>query len=213
MPDGTKLEIKRGRKFDQVLTGARDVFLRDGFEGASVDDIARAAGVSKATLYSYFPDKRLLFMEMAKVECARQADHVMDTVDLELPIDQVLRHVCAEIVALIMSDFGRSIFRICVGESTRFPELGREFYASGPEMGRTRLSELLQCGIDTGQLAIDDLPLAADQLAELCKADLFDRMMFNITDTFTEVETSRVINGAVDMFMARYGTGAVVSTT
>ena len=43
-------EIKKGRKFDQVLEGAREVFMRDGFEGANVDDIARSAGVSKATL-------------------------------------------------------------------------------------------------------------------------------------------------------------------
>lgn len=64
----TKPVVKRGRKFDQVLEGARLVFLQDGYEGASVDDIARAAGVSKATLYSYFPDKRLLFMEVAKIE-------------------------------------------------------------------------------------------------------------------------------------------------
>ncbi|MDO6523978.1 helix-turn-helix domain-containing protein, partial [Shimia thalassica] len=42
------LVMRRGRKFDQVIDGARDVFLRDGFEGASVVDIARAAGVSKA---------------------------------------------------------------------------------------------------------------------------------------------------------------------
>ena len=55
------LIIKKGRKFDQVIEGARTVFMRDGYEGASVDDIAREAGVSKATLYSYFPDKRVLF--------------------------------------------------------------------------------------------------------------------------------------------------------
>ena len=67
MPDGT-IEPKKGRKFDQVLEGARQVFMSDGFEGASVDDIARAANVSKATLYSYFPDKRLMFTEMAERE-------------------------------------------------------------------------------------------------------------------------------------------------
>ena len=66
--------IVKGRKFDQVLEGARTVFMRDGFERASVDDIAREAGVSKATLYAYFPDKRLLFMEIASAECRRQAD-------------------------------------------------------------------------------------------------------------------------------------------
>ena len=66
--------IKKGRKFDQVVEGARTVFLRDGFEGASVDDIAREANVSKATLYSYFPDKRVLFLEIASQETHRQAD-------------------------------------------------------------------------------------------------------------------------------------------
>ena len=58
-----------------------NVFLRDGFDGASVDDIAREAGVSKATLYSYFPDKRLLFLEVAKTECARQADEAVKLID------------------------------------------------------------------------------------------------------------------------------------
>ena len=60
--------IRKGRKYDQVLEGARIVFLRDGFEGASVDDIAREAGVSKATLYSYFASKEeLFFAVIAKV--------------------------------------------------------------------------------------------------------------------------------------------------
>ncbi|SEW39142.1 transcriptional regulator, TetR family [Cognatiyoonia koreensis] len=206
MPDGTNVEIKRGRKFAQVLAGAREIFLRDGFEGASVDDIARAAGVSKATLYSYFPDKRLLFMEMAKVECARQANHVMDTIDRSAPMADILRSVSRQIIDLIMSDFARSIFRICVGESTRFPDLGREFYTSGPQMGRKRLTELLRIGVSRGDLRITDLDLAAEQFAQLCKADLFDRMVFNMADTFTDVEKERVIHGAVDMFMARYGT-------
>lgn len=66
--------IKKGRKFDQVVEGATKVFLRDGFEGASVDDIAREAGVSKATLYAYFPDKRVLFLEIASREIRHQAE-------------------------------------------------------------------------------------------------------------------------------------------
>ena len=72
-------KVHKGRKFDQVLSGARTVFMADGFEGASVDEIARVAAVSKATLYSYFPDKRLLFMEVANAECARQAQEALDS--------------------------------------------------------------------------------------------------------------------------------------
>ncbi|PJI86422.1 TetR family transcriptional regulator [Yoonia maricola] len=205
MPDGT-IEPKKGRKFDQVLEGARQVFLSDGFEGASVDDIAKAAGVSKATLYSYFPDKRFLFMQVAKTECARQADHAIETINMDAPVQKVLCDIAMEMVDFITSQFGKRIFRICVGESDRFPELGREFYESGPMLIRNRLVEYFQKAVAKGELNITDFELAAEQFHELCKADLFPRMVFNMTDEFTPAEKSRVINGAVEMFMARYGT-------
>ena len=204
MPDGT-ISPKKGRKFDQVLEGARQVFLSDGFEGASVDDIAKAAGVSKATLYSYFTDKRLLFMQVAKTECARQADHAIEAIDMEAPVRQVLRDIAIEMMDFITSQFGKRIFRICVGESDRFPELGREFYESGPMMVRNRLVEYFKEAVAKGELQITDFELAADQFHELCKADLFPRMVFNMADEFTKEEKLRVVDGAVDMFMARYG--------
>jgi AcrR family transcriptional regulator len=204
MPDGT-IEPKKGRKFDQVLEGARQVFLSDGFEGASVDDIAKAAGVSKATLYSYFPDKRFLFMQVAKTECARQADHAIETIDMNAPVQKVLCDIAMEIVDFITSQFGKRIFRICVGESDRFPELGREFYESGPRLIRNRLAEFFREAAERGELEITDFNLAAEQFHELCKADLFPRMVFNMTEDFTREEKMRVVNGAVEMFMARYG--------
>ncbi|MDX8346693.1 TetR/AcrR family transcriptional regulator [Cognatiyoonia sp. IB215446] len=205
MPDGT-IEPKKGRKFDQVLDGARTVFLSDGFEGASVDDIARAAGVSKATLYSYFPDKRFLFMQVAKTECQRQADLAIETIDMDAPIRQVLHDIATEMVDFMTSQFGKQIFRICVGESDRFPELGREFYESGPVMIRAKLIDFFEKGVARGDLKIDDFELAAEQFHELSKADLFPKLVFNIAEDFTHEEKERVVNGAVDMFMARYGT-------
>ncbi len=204
MPDGSS-EIKQGRKFDQVLAGAREVFLRDGFEGASVDDIARAAGVSKATLYSYFPDKRLLFTEVAQRECSRQAEQAVGAIDMNAPMAQILRTVGETFVDFFTSDFGQRIFRICVAEADRFPELGRAFYESGPKVVRTKMIDLLACGIDRGELAIDDIELAADQFPELCKADLFPRMVFKGEKSFSPTEKSRVVAGAVETFMARYG--------
>ena len=205
MPDGS-IEPKKGRKFDQVLDGARQVFMSDGFEGASVDDIAKAAGVSKATLYSYFPDKRFLFMQVAKTECARQADHAIETIDMNAPVDKVLCDIAIEMVDFITSHFGKQIFRICVGESDRFPELGREFYESGPLLIRNRLTEFFHKAIERGELAIDDVAFAAEQFHALCKADLFPRMVCNIDAAFTRDEKLRVVNGAVAMFMARYAT-------
>ena len=197
-------EIKKGRKFDQVLEGAREVFMRDGFEGASVDDIARVAGVSKATLYSYFPDKRLLFSEVARLECNRQAEEALQEVGQDDPIEDVLHEAADRIVRFFLSDFGQQVFRICVAESHRFPELGCRFYASGPAMVRDRLSQVLKPYVDKGVLKIDDMDLAANQFGELCKSDLFVRCLCGVSTDVTEADIKRVTDGAVEMFLARY---------
>jgi len=197
--------VRTGRKFDQVLAGARQVFMADGFEGASVDDIARVAGVSKATLYSYFPDKRQLFMEVATTECNRMADRALELIGDTNPPREVLRIAASQLVRFLLSDFALQCFRICVAERDRFPELGRAFYTAGPEMGRQRLCEYFCEAVEAGDLAIDNVEMAAEQFAELCKVKLWTRAVFGIQDIFTEQEIDEVVHYVVDMFMARYG--------
>lgn len=197
--------IRKGRKYDQVLQGARDVFLRDGFEGASVDDIARAAGVSKATLYSYFPDKQQMFMEMACEECLAMAEEATGKVDLSLPPQVVLAPAAEQIVSLLLSPFAQAMFRICVAESDRFPELGRRFYETGPLLGRQRIGDYLRAATARGELKIDDFDMAADQFAELCRANLWPRMVFGIQTEFTTDEIRYVAEEAARTFIARFG--------
>jgi AcrR family transcriptional regulator len=200
-------QIRKGRKFDQVVDGAREVFLRDGFEGASVDDIAREAGVSKATLYSYFPDKRLLFMEVATRQCADQAQFSIEKIDSSRPPAEVLSCIAHQFLGFLYSDMGQRIFRICVAEADRFPQLGQEFYQSGPMILRTAVVNYLKSAAARHELVIEDFDLAADQFAELCKADVWIKLVFGIVQTVPDHEKARVIDGAVETFMARYGAG------
>jgi TetR/AcrR family transcriptional repressor of mexJK operon len=197
-------EIRRGRKFDQVLAGARLVFLRDGFEGASVDEIARVAGVSKATLYAYFPDKRLLFLEVAKSECLRQANEAEALIDDTQSPEQVLTFAAGRIADYMLSDFGLRIYRIALTESARFPEIGRAYYESGPVILRTSFGKYLKTAVARGELAIPDIDLAADQFAELCKAGIMNRMMFRLDSAISLADRERTLTGAVEMFLARY---------
>ena len=104
------------------------------------------------------------------------------------------------------SELGQRTFRICVAESERFPELGRRFWETGPMVVRARMIEYLEGAIERGELAIEDCGFAADQFHELCKVELFPRMVFGTGDAPTEAERERVVKGAVDMFLARYGT-------
>jgi AcrR family transcriptional regulator len=199
--------IKRGRKYDQVIAGARKVFLAAGYEGASVDEIAKEAGVSKATLYSYFPDKRLLFMEVASLECRRVTETALDQIDMSRPPREVLMASAERMMDFVLSPFGRGVFRIVVAETDRFPEIGRVFWLCGPERGKAIFVEYFERACARGELAIEDKRLAADQFTELCKADLFPRLIFGLADRFTPEERARVAEGAVDTFLARYGTG------
>lgn len=198
-------EIRKGRKFDQVLAGAWQVFMQHGYEGASVDDIAKSAGVSKATLYSYFPDKRLLFLEVAKAECRRQAEEAFAQINFEGAVADVMRQTATRMVKFFLSDFGQQMFRTCVSECYRFPEIGEEFYESGPGLVQGRIAEYLEKATAKGLLKIDDFDLAAAQFHELCKADFHAKIICGVQNTFSDEEVARIIDGAIDTFLARYG--------
>lgn len=197
--------LRTGRKFDQVLEGAREVFLADGFEGANVDKIARVSGVSKATLYSYFPDKRVLFMEVVRSACVEQADSALDLVSGCCGPRDVLRFAAERVHQALLGGYSLQLFRIFVAEADRFPELGPMFYESGPMALHEQVRDYLLVAVERGELAIADTDLAAAQFVELCKADIFLRFLFKIDEAFSEAERERVIAGAIETFMARYG--------
>ncbi|NOD64505.1 MULTISPECIES: TetR/AcrR family transcriptional regulator [unclassified Ruegeria] len=197
--------LRTGRKFDQVLRGAREVFMADGFEGASVDDIARAAGVSKATLYSYFPDKRLLFMEVAQTECRLMSERILSMIDESKPAREVLQIAATQLTAFLVSEFAQQVFRICVAERDRFPELGRAFYEAGPQNGQRQMAAYLEKAVAKGELCIENVNIAAEQFSELCKVRIWARAVFGIQNSFNQSEIDEVATQAVDMFLASYG--------
>ncbi|MDG4646896.1 TetR/AcrR family transcriptional regulator [Roseibacterium sp. SDUM158017] len=196
--------IRKGRKYDQVVEGAKAVFLREGFEGASVDEIARDAGVSKATLYSYFPDKQHLFLAVLETECAQQAEVEILLVGNETTVEETLRIICKTLITFFLSRFGQDMFRVCVAEAQRFPELGRTFYDSGPKKWSRNIAQYLDSPRARAVLEIEDSLLAADQLAQLCRADLMLKVLFGIEKDPPEAEVDRVAEEAVKTFLARY---------
>jgi TetR/AcrR family transcriptional repressor of mexJK operon len=197
-------QIRKGRKFDQVIEGAKAVFLREGFEGASVDEIARDAGVSKATLYSYFPDKQHLFLAVIETECGHQSEVEILLHASEQDVEQTLRIICKTLITFFLSRFGQDMFRVCVAEAQRFPELGRTFYDSGPKRWGRKISQYLDSPKAREALDIDDTHLAADQLAQLCRADLMLKVLFGIDKDPPEAEIDRIADEAVKTFLARF---------
>lgn len=196
--------LRTGRKTQDVLLGARSVFLKDGYSRATVDMIAREAGVSKATVYSYFPDKQALFLEVLREECERMAQNALDDIDQDAPCEEVLKQAGYRLVFFLQTDFTQKMFRVCVSESERFPELGKYYYLNGPKMGQGHIMDFLHKAVERGEISVTDYELAADQFLELCKADIFVKIMFGVQTQFSQIEIERVVEGAVKTFMARY---------
>jgi TetR/AcrR family transcriptional regulator, mexJK operon transcriptional repressor len=193
-------------KARKILEGARSAFHELGFEGASVDEIARRAGVSKPTLYTYFGDKEALFKASFSNECQGYAASAFESASLGdgESLEAGLRGLARKVVAYLVSSHGQSMFRSAVAEAGRFPALGRAYYEAGPEKTTTRLVSLLREAVSNGILAIDDLELAAHQFMVLLKADVFHKRLFFVGGEPSQKDVNRVADGAVKLFFDGY---------
>jgi AcrR family transcriptional regulator len=189
----------------QIMEGARAVFLGQGFDAASMGEIARAAGVSKGTLYVYFENKEQLFEAIVHEECAAQAEHIfrLDTEDHD--VAAVLTRLGQQYVAFTCRVAATSPVRTVIAIADRMPEIGRHFYETGPGLGVKALQAYLEAQVEAGVLAIEDCHVAAAQFMECCQAPVFKPVIFNVAPPPSAERIAYVVAIAVRMFMAAYG--------
>jgi len=192
----------------QIIEGARAVFLAQGFDAASMNDIARAAGVSKGTLYVYFKHKEELFEAIVEQECDAQAEGIFALDPNDHDVEGVLKRLGVAYVKFLCRPEKASAIRTVIAIADRMPEVGRKFYESGPERGMTQLSDYLTVQIGAGVLAIDDIEIAAVQLMESFQAKLFKPMVFNFAPAPRLEQIERVVRIAVRTFLAAYRVSA-----
>jgi AcrR family transcriptional regulator len=192
----------------QILEGARQVFLARGFDGASMGEIAKVAGVSKGTLYVYFDSKESLF-EALTIEEKRGLAEVLFQLDAE---DPDVRAVLTKLGVSYLGRLGRpehvSSIRMVIGAVEKFPRLGQVFYEAGPCQGRARLKAYLDRQVEAGRLSIDDTEVAAQHFLDLCGSAPLKRMLFAVGDAPTPEEIGQTVGNAIRVFFAAYGPGA-----
>ena len=193
-----------GAKWRQIVDGARKVFLSRGFDAASMGDIAKAAGVSKGTLYVYFKDKDELFAAIVRGECVMQADGIFDFDHADHDVEAVLLRHGKAFVKKIGDPARMSTWRTVIAIAERMPELGRRVYETGPAVGVAKLAAYLHAQIDAGVLAIEDCEVAAAQFIETCHATMFKPMLFNFAPPPTPERIDHVVGIAVRTFLAAY---------
>jgi AcrR family transcriptional regulator len=194
-----------GVKRRQILEGARTIFMSAGFDAASMNDIARAAGVSKGTLYAYFDSKEALFEALIREERAHQPERSIDFPADEPDPVKALGVYGRRLVEKITRTDKLEQARIVAFAAARFPRLGRAFYEAGPLYGLRLLTARLDGYVAAGALAIADTGVAARQFIDLCLGDILKRLLFMVVDTIPQEEIDANVDQAVAMFMKSYG--------
>ncbi|WP_257169389.1 TetR/AcrR family transcriptional regulator [Bradyrhizobium sp. SRS-191] len=188
----------------QILEGARKVFMDMGFDGASMGEIARVAGVSKGTLYVYFADKFRLFEAIVAEETVHRGASNFDF-DPSRDAETVLYEFGTAWIAVVCRPGGGSAIRTVMAIAERMPEVGRRYYDCVIEGTIGRLAAYLQARVEAKELAIDDCHLAASQFQLMCQATLFLPFIFQGAPAPSPDEVHKVVASAVRMFLATYG--------
>jgi AcrR family transcriptional regulator len=202
LPAATADEDSAKRR--QIIEGARAVFLAQGFDAASMNDIARAAGVSKGTLYVYFKHKEQLFEAIVEQECQGQAEGIFDLDPNDHDVEAVLTRLGFAYIRFLCRPEKASAIRTVIAIAERMPELGRKFYESGPAKGIAKLAAYFAAQVEAGVLVVDDCEVAAAQLMEAYQAMLFKSMVFNFVREPSPQQIERVVPIAVKVFLAAY---------
>lgn len=194
-----------GRKHAAILRAARELFLRDGYRGTSMDEIASRAHVSKQTVYKHFTDKERLFIAMVITTVDAVSDPVYtevlalrDSGDLrrdltDLAVRQVSGVMAPELLALR---------RLVIAEAIRFPELGQSFHDRGPGRTIDALARVFERLHEQGRLDVPDPRRAARDFNWLIMGEPLNRAMLLGQ---AEVPIKRWASEAVEAFMAIYG--------
>jgi AcrR family transcriptional regulator len=187
----------------QILDGARRVFMNLGFDGASMGEIARAAGVSKGTLYVYFADKNRLFEAIVEQETLEQG-RMSFNFDPERDVPTTLRDFGQAYIQLLCRPGGGSATRTVMAIAERMPEVGRRFYNNVVAHTIARLAAYLATRAAAGDVEIEDCQLAATQFMQMCQASLFMPFIFQAAPAPSAERIAQVVESATRIFLAGY---------
>jgi AcrR family transcriptional regulator len=208
---GQDADTRSERTRRAIVQAALEVFVQHGYVGATTDEVAARAAVSKQTLYRNFADKQHLFAEVvldATVSVASDlAAAALVNLDGTDDVAEALRGFGRSFTSgLLLPDVIR-LRRLVIAEADRFPDVARAWFERGFEPMLGTLGAALQRLADRGLLhRLDDERLAAYQLAALIMYEPMNQVMFAGTDAAPDrSELDRIVDAAVAVFLGYYG--------
>lgn len=195
-------ETDKHTKRAAILAAAQKVFLREGYDLASMEAIAREAEVSKQTVYNHFGGKEELFRGFVQARCEamnRALDRDFLAGD-DRP-EAVLTAFARNILDVMLSRETMHLKRLLQSEGRRHPRLAKIFYDQGPDRTAHRLADYLVEQQGKGRLTVQDPRIAAEQFVSMLAGHLRMRHLIGLARPPTRTEREQYIANAVQLFL------------
>jgi len=193
-----------------IMDAATTLFLRKGYAGTSMDEIAALAGVSKQTIYTHFSDKERLFSDLILLNADRVDQFVAEVEAIFLgaeDIEKAFTELARRYIGLVIRPEVLQLRRLVIGEAARFPDLADTYYKRVPERVLGALAAELGRLAERGLLRIHDRMLAANHFVALILWAPLDRAMFHLEpESLSPKALDKLASGGVRVFLAAYGT-------
>ena len=187
---------------ERLVAAAEHVFVEMGYSAASMDGIARRAGMSKKTIYQVFETKHELFAavidsrrnELAAMIEAERSDEMLRP-------DDVLKQFLTQIARFVLAPRQAALYRLAVAESQRAPELANAFYREGSTKVCSPLTEWLAAQHERGILNVPDPIAAGKMLFSMAIAELQMRVLIGECREPDEAAIAERVGHAVRVFL------------
>ena len=187
-----------------ILDAAKRLFVAQGFDGVSMDQIASDAGVSKLTVYSHFGDKESLFGEAVRAHCEAGMPASLFEADPATPLRERLTSIGRAFFAMIMTPEAIAGHRILCSPQVATSAMPEVFWKAGPQRVQQAFTELLERRIAAGELDIDDIERAAAQFFTLLKGDQHAKAVFGYCCSRRQDTPDEHVDAVVELFLRAY---------
>lgn len=187
-----------------ILAAAKRLFVQQGFDGVSMDQIAGEAGVSKLTVYSHFGDKEGLFAEAVRAHCEDNMPTALFEPEPDVPLRERLSDIGRAYFAMIMTPEAIAGHRILCTPQLASSELSTMFFEAGPQRVQRSFTALLERRIAAGELDIEDPVRAAGHFFTLLKGEPHAQAVLGYCCSGSPDTPDAHIASVVDMFLRAY---------
>lgn len=187
-----------------IIDAARRTFLAHGYDGASMDEIALAAGVSKRTVYNRFRSKEDLFAATIEESCRRILPVDIDRIEKTLSTEAFTSELAHLFMRGMLHPEALALRRIASFEAGRNPALGRLYHQHGPVYMMEAFAPILKRAAEREGVDIDDVETALHQLGALIMEPLYTEALLGVAPGDLEAAIDRQIERGLAAFWKIY---------